>query len=120
MKKRTAKQLEKVIQKAREELYEIEKKQTQKRNAALVGKCFKFLNSYGGGNDEWWTHEKVLGAEGMMLLVFRFETDCYGKISIEPYDQTSVVPYADNGYIEITPDQFHAEWQKLLAGLNQL
>ena len=77
-------QLEKIIDDAREELSEIVDKENLENNRSLVGKCFKYLNRYGGYDTTWWIYRKVLGidSEGFLTRI-EFQTDCNGKITIE-------------------------------------
>lgn len=52
----------KTIQRAREELNSIERAENIKKNTALVGKCFRFWNSY-GGDEHWWLYIKIIGLD---------------------------------------------------------
>ena len=49
---------------------------------ALVGKCFKYRNSYGSG-DAWWIYVEVVGHDGPHLIVNTCEKTCDKKIIIE-------------------------------------
>lgn len=71
----------------REELSDIETKERKKENKKLIGKCFKYNNSYScpeNENDYWPVYSTVLDInEDGHPIVFCFETDKYGKFECE-------------------------------------
>lgn len=68
-----------------EKIFAEDQIRADKHNAKLVGKCFLYMNSYGGSYGEPWPlYQKVLSAEEGGVTLFQFETDCDGKITIEP------------------------------------
>lgn len=81
---RTKKQWERQRREAQEALWAIEEKERAKRSATLVGKCFRYLNSYGSG-DRWWLYARVISVgDGGYLTTFSFQTTCNDEIQIEP------------------------------------
>lgn len=88
-------------------------------NRKLVGKHYKFRNCYScpdKESDYWWSYTKVIGVEDGAVILWNFQTDKYGEISIKFRDIHTTIHH---GYVEITQDEFRAEWaklKKLIAG----
>jgi len=109
-------ELKSVIEKARSELREIEEAESAKVNQALVGKFFKFRNSYScpKPNEYRWLYMAVTGlSDEGNLLTWNFSKDIYGKIEV---DQLS--PSVSSGYIEIKAKEFYKAYEILMAELN--
>lgn len=107
---------------ARVELWRIEAQEVEDRNRALIGKCFKYRNSYScprSDEDYWWMYLKVLGASGTSLQIWCFDTDKYGKIQIEP-DSRIAHECIQIGYHEIPLSEFNAAWQATMEKLEKL
>ncbi len=110
------KELREQIGKLREEEYEIEKAERIKQNKGLVGKCFKYLNSY-GSSEKWWLYTKVLRLDDEGYPVaWRFQIDCHGQIEISPPEERSYV-YPGNGYQPITVAEFGKQWRATIAAV---
>ncbi len=75
------KELDTILRKARTELNRIEEAERDAENRALIGKCFKYRNSYSEGQ-KWWLYQRVVSVKGGMVNIFGFETDIRGKIEI--------------------------------------
>ncbi len=108
-----------ILEKARNELYEIEAKKKFERNAPFVGRCFKFRNSYSttDENEKWWLYEKILGLDNTRdFITFKFETDINGKITIEPTD----CGYIYDRHIEISQEEFDDAWKNLVEKISHL
>jgi hypothetical protein len=106
----------------RVELWRIESQETEDRNRALIGKCFKYRTSYSlpkQPEDYWWMYLKILGVDGTSLRIWRFDTDKYGKIQIEP-DSRLAHQCLSIGYHEIPPAEFNAAWQATMERLEKL
>lgn len=107
---------------ARVELWRIEAQEAEYHNRALIGKCFKYRNSYScpqDDNDYWWMYCKVLGVKGTSLQVWRFQTDKYKKVDVEP-DTMLAREQLQIGYHEIPLAEFDAAWQATMEKLERL
>jgi hypothetical protein len=84
----------------------------------LIGKCYKYRNSYGSG-ERWWLYKKVVGISGTMLKTLEFQITSYdekGKAEIEESHC-----YGDmTGCVEITKDEWNAEWTKIAIRVSEL
>lgn len=100
----------------REEVWALEQIESEKRNAALVGRCFRYRNSYSCPEpwEKWWLYVKVTGVRGNYLETFRFQDDLQGHIEIESQSWSSPNLVGE----EITLEEFQAEWQNLLTKMN--
>ncbi len=108
-------ELEKIITEARSELWEIENTERQKLYTPLVGKFFKYRNSYSVPQTEadyWYQYVEVTGVEGenIGVKVFMFENDVHGQIRIELDGRK---PILSSGYTEISRDEFLSAWQNI-------
>lgn len=91
MKKKTKAQLEKIMAAgyaARNELDERKDAEAEKRNAALIGKCHRYRNSYGGDSEHWWIYRRVIGVNGIWLKTFQFQTDIRGQVRIDTKEES--------------------------------
>lgn len=59
-----------------------ESKRLSEAAAKLVGKCFKYHNSY-SVDEKWWLYLKVVGCDGHKLIVEKFQTTSRGNSMIE-------------------------------------
>ena len=100
---------------ARKELNKIEEKEDTKKNLPLVGRCFKFKNSYGSG-DSWWLYSEVLGVEGGFFKYLTFQECTHGKISVELREYG----YDSLRQTEITKQEFDKQFRLLLDKLEEL
>jgi hypothetical protein len=83
----------------------------------LIGRCFKYHNSYGSG-EKWWLYRKIVGIDGTTLKTFEFQITSYsdeGKMEIKESHC-----YGVDGYLEITKDEWYAEWSKVAARIRTL
>ena len=53
-----------------------------KKSQELVGKCFKYLNSYSHGED-WWLYKKVIAACGEHVTCRLFQQTAKGEFILE-------------------------------------
>lgn len=104
-------------------IWALEAKQRADENVKLIGKCFKYRNSYScpnGDANKWWLYVKVtkVTSRGEMNA-FQFQTDIYGKLEIEADHR---VPLSfSGGYMPITAGEFNKAWravQKRVAGFH--
>ena len=101
---------------ARRELHDIETEEATKKNAGLVGKCFKYSNSYGGGSERWWLYSEILGVDGNYFKTLAFQECEYGTITIETKE-------CSGGHlqeVEITKRVFDAQFRLLLDKLEDI
>jgi hypothetical protein len=103
-------ELQEIISKASDELREIRRAEATEQNAPLVGRCYKFRNSYGGGSEKWWLYKRVLSVEGSYGTGWNFQQDCNGKIEID-FDE-GWMPLPVSGQ-EISEEEFMAAWVDL-------
>lgn len=103
----------------RANLERIEDAERKAQSVALVGRCFKYRNSYScpqGPKDYWWLYVKVVGIGEHWPVSMEFETDRDGKIEIRTRECFSRF----EGHDEIKPSEFNAAWrslQKRVAGM---
>lgn len=108
--------LEREISERSHELNALKAEQADQRNAALVGKCFKYRNSYScpGPDDYWWMYAQVLRAKDGSLRALRFQTDRDGKVEVEPDAYFS----CSENYKSITLMEFAEAWAAMLRRLD--
>lgn len=122
---RTVEQIREAMAPLRDELREVERIESQRQGEALVGRCFKYHNSYSGPGERWWYYVTVskVNREGHMIG-FTFQTDIRGKHEIETeHFISSTGSLAEgSGYLPITRGEFDAAWwrlQRKIAGLGR-
>lgn len=97
---------------ARRELHDIEEKEATEKNVHLVGKCFKFSNSYGSG-EKWWLYSRIVGVGGSYFKYFVFQECSDGKVIVE----TRKYGYDSLQQVEITRKEFDKQFRLLLDKL---
>ncbi len=100
---------------ARRELHDIKEKEVAERNLSLVGKCFKFSNSYGSG-EKWWLYSRIVGVEGSYFKYLVFQECNLGKVTVE----TREYGYDSMQQVEITKKEFDKQFRLLLDKLEAL
>lgn len=84
-------ELRKQINKLRERLWAIEVAERQHENDKLVGKFFRYHDSYGGGKKQWWIYYKVVkSSDGMYVKTFYFYIDPETTSATVGYEETPV------------------------------
>lgn len=69
-----------------DQIREIERAREEKELSALVGRCYRYRNSYScpqSDDDCWWLYTRVIGVEDGALKAFRFQDDKRGKLETE-------------------------------------
>ncbi len=94
---------------------EIEKQRRNERNVALIGKCFQYRNSLGSSTEDWWLYAKIIRAEDGNLIAHRFQTDCHGRMEVDP--EHTIWDDLSAGYEEIPSEDFNAAWAGLKAAI---
>lgn len=102
------------LKEANRALSRMQDERRRAENAALVGKTFKYRNSYScpeKASDYWWLYAKVtkMDTDGTLSL-FTFETDKCGRIRIELFHHRYGL---DSSYVPISA----AEYRKALKAL---
>ena len=99
----------------RAQLDKIDCSKHQKILLPLVGKYYRYLNSYGGDDAKWWLYKKITGiSDGNIIHFFKFEKTIDGGIFIN-FDKTSYGGYLLEGDQEITQGEFDNAWQDMLS-----
>lgn len=79
-------ELKKTIQKARDELDEIETAKRREKASKAIGRCFRYWNSYScpqGPEDRWWLYSRILSVnEDGYFECLQFQIDKNGKHEI--------------------------------------
>lgn len=112
-------ELNTLIRNAHNELYDIESVERRQENEMLVGNHYKYRSCHScpkSEKDYWWLYARVDGlSENGTAIVFQFQTDEYGEISIEPATENfSVGP----DWVKITGAEFVREWKKFKKNLS--
>jgi hypothetical protein len=104
-------QLQRQIRKLHEELSEIEGAEATKANQRLIGKCYRYRNSFGSSDPkgDWWLYEKVIRADGNEITTFGFQKDSRGHFEIAP--EGCHLSAIIDSYEEISPDDFNNAWE---------
>lgn len=91
------------------ELWTLEGKQKEEAAQSLLGKHFKYYNSY-GSDERWWKYAKVLSVKDGYPHAFTFEHTSRDAIEIESHVGGY---YASGGWEEISEAEFNAAWLAL-------
>jgi hypothetical protein len=120
---KTEEQLEAEIAPLQRQLARLRDAETKKESEAVVGRCYKYRNSYSCPkvpSDYWWLYAKVTKVGDYWPVTFEFQTDKDGRIDIQTRDCSVGIGKEGNGYIEIPSKEFNAAWralQKRIAGM---
>lgn len=117
------------------EIQELREKQNKEQNKQAkelipqykkewLGRCFKYRNSYGGGESNWWLYAKITKIEGVNFMCsngvepnfycFTFQKTSMNIIEIQPKQ----FKYRLNDWVEISKREFNTAYKKLLKELN--
>lgn len=100
-------------------LNEIDTARRRKENAALVGKCLKFENSFGSDRPTWWLYTKITAGGDYWPTALSFEHRSDGSFEVREREAFSGV----ERHTEIPPQEFDealAEFtEKLLLSLKR-
>ena len=106
------KTLEKPVSVVRKQLRDVEAKLYTIEKSKMIGKCFKFHNTYGGDDKKWWFYIKVLSykyEEGLRTLEFQETSTGHFELNANSMRYTSDF---DESYIPISEDEFNTEFIK--------
>ena len=92
----------------RDEIWKRENAELKVQNAKLVGKCFKYRNTYGGSHERWWwLYAKVTGVTARGELEgIQFQDDGEGRLTVE-------TKYLPQTTLQLPID--HDEWATAFA-----
>lgn len=100
-----------------ERISEIEAADRAKKQAPLVGRTFRYMNSY-SGSERWPLYVLVKSVDDYgWLTVFQFQTDSNGQATIQP-SETRI--HLSDGYEPITRKRFDKAWAELRSSLAAL
>jgi len=102
---KTEQELQAELTKIRGQLNKIEDKRRKEANSPLLGKCFKYSNSY-GGDKRWWLYLKITKA-GYWLEGWSFQRPTDGRMEVKVEKcMMSIL----GGYVEISQSEFDRAW----------
>jgi hypothetical protein len=123
-------QLKEQEQNLRNEIYALEKEELTKRimpkAKKLIGKCYKYRNSYGGDQKPWWLYQKVVEIKSIndenrvWLKVNTFQQDCIGDINFKKEEFGYCDLRGGDNYQEISSKEYEMEKNKLIDILKTL
>lgn len=87
---------------------DIEAERARKEHEKLVGRCYKYRNSYGSG-EKWWLYAKVTAAGDIQPLATTFEQTANGSIEIRREWGISL----HHGWEEISMAECLDTWNRL-------
>lgn len=105
----TKAKLQRQASRAHEKLRAIEEAERKAVSLKLVGRCFRFRNSYScpsEPSDYWWLYAVVTGVGAFgHANAFMFQTDKHGKITIDARDM-----FTGDGWQEIKAEEAALAW----------
>lgn len=101
---------------ARRELHDIEEAEAEEKNASLVGRCFRYRNSYSAPSKGWWLYAEVIGVEGSHYTYLTFQECENGIITVE----TKEFGYSHLQEVEITKREYDNHFRLLINKLEVL
>lgn len=113
-------QLAATIETAREELAGIQAVEYKAKYMPMLGKCFKYRNSYSCPQTEadyWYMYARIVDVGDSRLKLFRFQLDSTGKFEVERYAE---VPCLTESYVPIGAREFLDVWLTTLIELSRI
>ena len=89
----------------------------------LIGKCFKYRNSYGDAHDSWWLYCRVVAVEkdatsyGAEVTTDQFQDTSIGRIEVIRWHHYATRGKLDAGYIPISKSEFQRRVKPILSKL---
>lgn len=96
----------------------IEARERKAEHEKLLGKCFKYLNSYGSSRPSWWLYAKVTGTDGYWPRTLTFQVTCDREIIVKEKDTHSGMGKPGNGWIEIPKSEWNKQWRGLVKRIS--
>jgi hypothetical protein len=84
------------------------------RAKALIGKCFKYQNTYGFGSKKWWVYKRVTGNQLDRIIIDCFEQDSNGKVEIICGENEYSGHFKSASWIPISEKAYFAAYDKLV------
>lgn len=100
-----------------DELNRLEREEKQHETKGLIGRCFKYHNSYScpkSDDDKWWIYQRITGVDSGRLHATSFQIDINGKIEIEASDIFNSV----SGWQEISESEYQNAWAVTLHAVS--
>jgi uncharacterized protein with NRDE domain len=97
------------MRKLQAERSKLEEAERFERNRDLLGKCFRYRNSY-GPDSRWWLYAKVVKVtKDGTITTFEFQTDSQGKTDVRP--KAIHFRCLLDGYMPISTAEFRKQWR---------
>lgn len=113
--------INKKIDQLRTQIYRLD---IEPRAKAMVGRRFKYRNSYGGERKDWWLYSKVIGYDqrNQMLIICSYQRTSLPKIEIvTEAKRYTTNPLDDHLFqIPITSKQFDAVLNRAIKELEKM
>lgn len=96
---------------------QIEERELKPKLRAMVGKCFKYRNSYScpqKPSDYWWEWHLVTGADGAVLSGVQLARDSRGEFRIRPSTMAAFDGKIGDGYIPVTRREYERAAKAIL------
>lgn len=117
---RTEEEIRREMAPLQRELQRVEDARKRAEYKKLLGKCFKYRNSYGSGSPDWWLYVRVIGGDGYWPKCFQFQLTSHGEIIIAEKEHSVSVGRDDRGYTEITRKEFDRAWAQMKRRIGKL
>lgn len=89
-----------------------------------IGKCYVYINSYGGGSEKWNLYHRVLNVdEEANYIIDSFQQCSDGRIEIETktkFNYSGRDSLSDSSYKEITIEEYQEAQKKLLKVIKKV
>jgi len=96
------------------ELEAIETREKREAHSKILGKCYRYRNSYGADRGEWWMYLRVTGGDGYWPTVFTFQETADNEIIIKTKESYVGIHHGEaNGYYEISRKEFDRQWKRM-------
>ena len=99
-------------------IWKQEREDRDAAQAAIVGRCFKYRNSYScpeSDDDRWWLYAKVTHVRDGSVWCFEFQRDSRGHFEVRPSHPSSVRDFS--GWTEIDDAELNAAWRAMTTDI---
>ncbi len=121
MTSQTPDELRRIIADAQKSLSAIQYQERRRAHERLIGKCYKFRNSYScpeKESDYWWLYRKITSMDEFgWLNTFEFQKDRSGQITIRE-ENLKVAESSED--IPISHAEFNEAWDALRKHIDQI
>ena len=98
----------------RNQVSNLDDKKRKEENQALIGKYFKFHNSYGSG-EKWWLYAKVVYADSHYVHTIAIQTLPGEGIELKQHS----IPYHLSGYTPCKKSEFDRAYKAALKKIRE-